>query len=179
MTEKYRFKDLQQAWGVGRTFEVSLNDLYPEPEVDADGNYLPTVIKTSQFTLREKRRLLEPYVYSRLKDQLQAVVPLAVYLALFLILVLHQLIEDSLIIAGGLLAVVVGLMFFMEGLRIGLMPFGEQIGHSLPRRSPLPVVLLVTLLLGISVPLPSRRLAHCRLPAPISRSSAHLTFIFF
>jgi hypothetical protein len=95
--------------------------------------------------------LLEPYISSRLKDQLTAVVPLAAYLALFLILVLRQLVEDALMITGGLVAVVVGLMFFMEGLRIGLMPFGEQIGHSLPRRSPLPLVLIITLLLGIGV----------------------------
>jgi hypothetical protein len=151
MTEKIRFRDLQQAWGVGRTFEVSLNDLYPEPEADADGNYVPTGIKRPRLSNREKRRLLEPYISARLKEQLKAVIPLAAYLALFLILVLRQLVEDSLMIAGGLLAVVVGLMFFMEGLRIGLMPFGEQIGHSLPRRSPLPLVLFVTLLLGIGV----------------------------
>ena len=151
MIDRYRFRDLQQAWGVGRTFEVSLNDLYPEPEADADGNYLPTAIRRPALSRREKRRLLQPYVSTRLQGQLKAVVPLAAYLALFLILVLRQLVADSLIIAGGLLAVVVGLMFFMEGLRIGLMPFGEQIGHSLPRRSPLPLVLLITLLLGIGV----------------------------
>jgi hypothetical protein len=151
MTEKYRFRDLQQAWGVGRTFEVSLNDLYPEPDTDADGNYLPTGIKRPRLNRREKQRLLQPYISSRLKDQLKAVVPLAAYLALFLILVLRQLVADSMIIAGGLLAVGVGLMFFMEGLRIGLMPFGEQIGHSLPKRSPLPLVLLITFLLGIGV----------------------------
>jgi hypothetical protein len=151
MAEKIRFRDLQQAWGVGRTFEASLNDLYPQPQADADGNYLPTAIERPQLSRREKQRLLQPYVSARLKGQLKAVVPLAVYLALFLILVLRQLVADSLIIAGGLLAVVVGLMFFMEGLRIGLMPFGEQIGHSLPRRSPLPLVLFITLLLGIGV----------------------------
>ncbi len=151
MTEKIRFRDLQQARGVGRTFEVSLNDLYPEREIDADGNELPTGIKRPQLNRQEKRRLLEPYISSRLKDQLTAVVPLAAYLALFLILVLRQLVEDALMITGGLVAVVVGLMFFMEGLRIGLMPFGEKLGHSLPRRSPLPLVLIVTFLLGIGV----------------------------
>lgn len=142
---------MQQAWGVGRTFEVSLNDLYPEPQADAEGKFLPTAIKRPRLNRQEKWRLLEPYISKRLKDQLKAVVPLAAYLALFLILVLRQLVEDSMIIVGGLLAVVVGLMFFMEGLRIGLMPFGEQIGHSLPRRSPLPLVLLITFLLGIGV----------------------------
>jgi len=35
----------------------------------------------------------------------------------------------------------------MEGLRIGLMPFGTIIGHSLPQRSPLPLVLFLFLVL--------------------------------
>lgn len=60
-------------------------------------------------------------------------VPLAVYLALFLIVILSQSIDEALLITGGLFAVIVGLMFFMEGLRIGLMPFGTIIGHSLPQ----------------------------------------------
>jgi hypothetical protein len=42
-------------------------------------------------------------------------------------------------------------MFFMEGLRLGLMPFGEVIGNKLPKKSSLSVVLLITFLLGISV----------------------------
>jgi len=44
-----------------------------------------------------------------------------------------------------------GLMFFMEGLKLGLMPLGELIGSGLPRRSPLLLVLFVTFLLGIGV----------------------------
>ena len=54
-------------------------------------------------------------------------------------------------ITGGLLAVILGLMFFMEGLKLGLMPFGTVIGATLPRKSSLPVVLIITLLLGIGV----------------------------
>jgi hypothetical protein len=52
-----------------------------------------------------------------------------------------------------MLAVVVGLMLFMEGLRLGLMPLGERIGGTLPTHSPLPVVLAVVFLLGIGVTL--------------------------
>ena len=151
MTDNYRFRDVQQAWGGSGIFEVNLNDLYPEPEVDADGNMLPTGIKRPRLDKREKFRLVKPFISARLKDQLKAVVPLAAYLALFQILVLRQLVDDSMVIVGGLLAVVIGLMLFMEGLRVGLMPFGNQIGHSLPRRSPLPLVLLITFLLGIGV----------------------------
>jgi hypothetical protein len=42
-------------------------------------------------------------------------------------------------------------MVFMEGLKLGLMPFGEIIGTNLPKKSPLPVVLLIAFLLGIGV----------------------------
>ena len=66
-------------------------------------------------------------------------------------LILRQLEAHYLIISGGLFAVIVGLMFFMEGLKRGLMPFGTVIGRTLPRNSSLPVVLLITLLLGIGV----------------------------
>ncbi len=61
------------------------------------------------------------------------------------------MVEDSWVITGGLFAVIAGLMFFMEGLQLGLMPFGTVIGSQLPRKSPLPLVLFVTLLLGIGV----------------------------
>jgi hypothetical protein len=37
------------------------------------------------------------------------------------------------------------------GLKLGLMPFGTVIGKRLPQKSPLPVVLFITLLLGIGV----------------------------
>ena len=149
--EKYKFTDLQQIWGAGAKLKVSLNDLYPKPDTDVDGKFVPAIIGQVQFDKSEKYSLLKPYVSVRFMDQFKAVVPLAVYLALFLILVLRQSVDESLLITGGLFAVIVGLMFFMEGLRIGLMPFGTIIGHSLPQRSPLPLVLLVTFLLGIGV----------------------------
>ena len=57
---------------------------------------------------------------------------------------------DATIIAGGLLAVMVGLMMFMEGLKLGLMPFGEIIGNTLPR-VPLFEVLFIAFLLGVGV----------------------------
>jgi hypothetical protein len=96
-------------------------------------------------------RLVQPYVTVRFVEQMKAVVPLALYLALFQLLVLRQSVGDGGIIGAGLLGVVVGLMLFMEGLKVGLMPLGETIGHVLPRHSPLPLVLAITFLLGIGV----------------------------
>lgn len=151
MMERYKFRDLQQIWGAGGLQVVNLNDLYPEPTTDADGKFVPAAIDPVEHEAGEKLRLLKPYVSVRFRDQFKAVAPLAVYLALFLILILRQPVDEALVITAGLFSVIVGLMFFMEGLRIGLMPFGTIIGHSLPQRSPLPLVLLVTLLLGIGV----------------------------
>jgi hypothetical protein len=86
-------------------------------------------------------------------EQAKAVVPLALYLALFQILMLRQGVARSWAVTAGLVAVMLGLMLFMEGLKLGLMPLGESIGNTLPARSPLPVVLGVTFLLGIGVTL--------------------------
>lgn len=149
--KRYKFRDLQQLWNARGKLEVSLNDLYPKSETDADGGFVPAVIRPVQFDTGEKFRLLKPYVSDRFMGQFKAVAPLAVYLALFLILILRQSVDEALLITGGLFAVIVGLMFSMEGLRIGLMSFGTTIGHSLPRCTPLPTVLLVTFLLGIGV----------------------------
>ena len=151
MKQQYKFRDLQRVLGKEGLLKASLNDLYAKPGEGADGKFVPAVIETPQLDTGEKFRLLKPYVSVRFKDQFRAVVPLAVYLALFLILILRQSVDESLMIVAGLFAVIIGLMFFMEGLRIGLMPFGTIIGHRLPQNSPLPLVLLVTFLLGIGV----------------------------
>jgi len=96
-------------------------------------------------------RLLSPYISSRLLEQVKVVLPLAAYLILFQILILNQVVSEPIKIILGLLAVVIGLMLFMEGLSKGLMPFGETIGHSLPAKVSLPLVLSVAFLLGVGV----------------------------
>ena len=131
--------------------EISANLLTKLPEFDADGKPIPLEQEPVRFSATEVLRLIQPYVSTRFMDQVRAVVPLALYLALFQLLILNQVVEDSMLITGGLFAVIVGLMIFMEGLARGLMPFGEIIGSTLPRKSPLPVVLFITLLLGIGV----------------------------
>ncbi|MCX7958838.1 MAG: DUF1538 domain-containing protein [Deltaproteobacteria bacterium] len=96
-------------------------------------------------------RLLYPYIRSRFREQLIAVIPLVIYLALFQIIFLRQTIEDALTITLGIAAVITGLMFFMEGLLKGLMPFGELLGNKLPQKSRLPTLMLITFLLGVGV----------------------------
>ena len=130
---------------------LSYNHVTPEPRFDETGveiSYRAAPIKLRSI---DAFRLIKPYVSVRLMDQIRAVIPLALYLMLFQVLVLHSQVEDAWTISTGLVAVILGLMFFMEGLRVGLMPFGEALGGSLPTRARLPVVLLVAFLLGIGV----------------------------
>ncbi len=150
MPPNFRFSDFQRAFW-SQHDEVSLNDVCLIAQRDAQGNLIPVPSERIKLTALETLRLIQPYARVRFMDQVRAVVPLALYLALFQLLILDQLIEDAWLITGGLFAVIVGLMFFMEGLARGLMPLGESIGSGLPRKSPLPLVLFITLLLGIGV----------------------------
>ncbi len=150
MTDHYRYGDFERESRVGRN-EISFTQLDPVLEKDSEGKPVPHKWPSVRLTPMEILHLLSPYISVRFMDQLKAVIPLAIYLALFQVLILQQMVEDSWVITGGLFAVIVGLMFFMEGLKLGLMPFGTVIGESLPKKSSLPVVLLITLLLGIGV----------------------------
>jgi hypothetical protein len=151
MKQTIRYADYLRTIGAGRR-ELSFNAIAPPVGRDAEGRAVPPPAPGPiRLHPDEIAALLQPYLSVRFMEQFKAVVPLALYLALFQILILRQLIDDSWLVTGGLFAVIVGLMFFMEGLKLGLMPFGELIGHKLPRKSPLPLVLFITLLLGIGV----------------------------
>jgi len=130
---------------------ISYNDLAPEIKQDSAGNDIPYVPPKLRLRNIDIYRLVQPYVSIRLYDQIKAVLPLALYLILFQLFILRQDLTDSWVITAGLVSVIIGLMLFMEGLKVGLMPFGETIGSSLPTKSPLSVVLTVTFLLGIGV----------------------------
>ena len=130
---------------------VSYNNLIPKLEIDSQGQAVPYHPPKLKLQSADIYNLLAPYFSVRLIEQVKAVFPLAIYLILFQILILRQPVQEAVLITGGLGAVILGLMVFMEGLKLGLMPFGEVIGTNLPKKSPLPVVLLIAFLLGIGV----------------------------
>ena len=150
MPSHYRFSLYRRASGSGHS-ELPYKKLFPAPEYDAEGRVVRLSPIAEKASAREVLGLLQPYVTTRFREQCTAVLPLAIYLALFQLLILRERFDNPWLISCGLLAVIVGLMLFMEGLKLGLMPFGTVIGAKLPRRSPLPLVLLVTFLLGIGV----------------------------
>jgi len=130
---------------------ISYNNITPKVWRDADGRELPYRAPRIRLRPIDIYRLITPYFSVRLLEQVRAVVPLALYLLLFQLFILRQDVADAWVITVGLVAVILGLMFFMEGLKVGLMPFGETIGTILPAKAHLNVVLLVAFLLGIGV----------------------------
>ncbi|KMQ52650.1 Permease of the major facilitator superfamily [Chitinispirillum alkaliphilum] len=57
------------------------------------------------------------------------------------------------VVSAGIGLVIIGLMFFMEGLFLGIMPLGELLGVKLPRKSPLVYVLIFSFVLGLGATL--------------------------
>jgi len=141
--KKIRFGDYRRYVQANYT-QISYNDITTST---------PKEKEPKDITLRtlDIYRLVTPYVSVRFLEQVYGLMPLAIYLALFQIFMLHQPVSDASTISAGLFAVIMGLMFFMEGIKQGLMPFGEIIGNTLPKKVSLSVVLTVAFLLGIGV----------------------------
>lgn len=131
-----------------RHTEISYNLLTPKPDPTGERSLRPKRIKV---TARTAAALLGPYCSVRVMDQIKAVVPLAAYLLIFQLLVLNYPIQDAFSLFVGLVAVIVGLAVFMEGLNVGLMPFGTIIGDNLPKKASMTVVYIIIGILGVGV----------------------------
>ena len=126
---------------------ISYNQLAPT----GDPSVVDLKPKKLELSFSQSVEILGPYCGIRILDQLKAVVPLAAYLMLFQILVLRHPIDSAITLCLGLVAVIVGLAVFMEGLSTGLMPFGNIIGDNLPKKASMGVVLLIIGILGVGV----------------------------
>ncbi len=150
MAREIKFAEFVRESNIQQQY-LNFNDLTPKPQFDAEGREKPYAPPKIKLRAIDVHRLLTPYVSVRFISQVKAVVPLVAYLMLFQVLILKQSVAEHWIITGGMIAVMIGLMVFMEGLKLGLMPFGEIIGNNLPKKSKLGVVLLIAFLLGIGV----------------------------
>jgi len=98
---------------------------------------------------KQSLNLIYNHAKKRILEQVKAVAIIIIYLVLFQILVLGIPVAEAALIASGLMLVILGLTFFMEGLLIGLMPLGEVIGIRLPQKSKLPVIIIFSFILGM------------------------------
>jgi len=87
-----------------------------------------------QLSFQQKLGIVLSFAKDKVIEQIQCVWFIILYLILFQLLVLGLPIVYSLMIAAGIVIVIIGLAFFMEGLRLGLMPLGEALGSTLPRK---------------------------------------------
>ena len=142
-----RFNDYLKQHKVPRT-EISYNRLTPKPDPRGQRSLKPERIRV---TPRAALNLLTPYCATRFMEQIKAVVPLAAYLVIFQVFVLNYPVQDSLYLLAGLLAVIIGLAVFMEGLKVGLMPFGTVIGDGLPKKASMATVYVIIGILGVGV----------------------------
>ncbi|XOV88877.1 MAG: DUF1538 domain-containing protein [Pseudomonadota bacterium] len=150
MTERISFGTFSRELNV-HLDQVSFNELVPDVVYDSEGREQPHRPDALAVGAGDVYRLLRPYLSIRFFDQFRAVMPLALYLVLFQLFILRESVQDAWVISFGLVAVIFGLMLFMEGLKVGLMPFGQALGSSLPSKAALPTVLVVVFLLGIGV----------------------------
>jgi hypothetical protein len=108
--------------------------------------YEPPVLRV---TFSQALKILAPYSSLRVREQLVTVAPVCLYLALFQLIVLRYGLGQIGWIIGGVVMVIFGLVFFLEGVRIGLVPLGETIGDTLPAKGSMRAVLTFAFLLGI------------------------------
>ena len=74
--------------------------------------------------------------------------PIILVIAFFQVLVLRQPFPNLGETAAGLVFVVVGLAFFVQGLEMGLFPIGDTLAHALARKGSLPALIGFAFLLG-------------------------------
>ena len=110
----------------------------------------PNQADALRIPLRRKFALLGAYAQERLARQMRAVAFITAYLALFQLFVLKAPIADFAQIALGILAVIVGLALFMEGLFLAIMPLGERCGLRLPARVGLGALVAFAAVLGLT-----------------------------
>jgi len=84
--------------------------------------------------LKLQSRALVFYYWLQLQEQILAVVPITISLVLTMAIYFQHSANEPGKLAGGLISAIFGLLLFMDGLRVAIMPLGDLIGHSLPEK---------------------------------------------
>ena len=104
MPRQVRYGDYVQAVTVDQEAISYEKMMPPEPRKDKDGNEIAAKPEKLQMTNLDVYNLLKPYLGTRFMDQVNAVVPLAAYLALFQILVLQVPVAEAGMLSIGLVS---------------------------------------------------------------------------
>ncbi|MBM3155829.1 MAG: DUF1538 domain-containing protein [Chloroflexi bacterium] len=131
-----------------------------------------------KYTPKSVLSIVGPYFIDKLKDQVKAILPITLFLLIFQFAIFRILnLEEPIGIALGMCCVVIGLMFFIEGLRVGVMPLGENIGATMPAKARIWVILVVVCVLGTAANMAEPAISTLRiLGEKISPQNAPLLF---
>lgn len=99
--------------------------------------------------MRSVRPLLAVFA-RRFGEALRDLAPIIAVVVVFQLLVLRQPFPDLLGMLVGTLFVVLGLMFFVHGLTMGLFPIGEEMAYAFARKGSLAWLLVFGFLLGFT-----------------------------
>ena len=89
-------------------------------------------------------------ITAKLKVSFLDLLPIIIVVSFFQIVVLQQPFPNLFEVLVGLVFVVIGLMLFVEGLKIGLFPIGENLSYALAKKGSLFWLLSFSFLLGFS-----------------------------
>jgi hypothetical protein len=90
------------------------------------------------------------YILSKCKSATIDLLPIVGVVCFFQLIVLKQPLPDLGTLLAGTLFVIIGLVFFIEGLELGLFPVGEYLSYALIKKGSLFWLLLFAFLLGFS-----------------------------
>ncbi|MBF0436396.1 MAG: DUF1538 family protein [Magnetococcales bacterium] len=159
--------------------QVSYNLLTPKIKRNIRGEIVPHRTPPVKLTFQDKYRLLKNYTLGRFLKPFRVILPLSLFLGSSQWLVLQHPPHGAGSLLLGSLIVSLGLMLLLEGVRTGMIPFGEIIGQALPQQFPLPLVTTILFLFGTGLTLfePSWKpllAAASRLPVA---TAPHVTYL--
>jgi Protein of unknown function (DUF1538) len=111
--------------------------------------YMKASISKITITKAQSVALIMGYTEKKFSAQLRAISFITLYLIAFQLIILNVPLEHPISLFWGLLAVVLGLAFFLEGLSLSVMPLAEMAGAELPSKMPLLVTLILAFFLGM------------------------------
>lgn len=103
-----------------------------------------------RMEIRHMTRTLLERILQKLKEALRDLGPIILVIGIFQLAVLRQPFPEIFQVLTGMVFVVVGLMFFVQGLEMGLFPIGETMAYAFARKGSLTWLLIFGFLLGFS-----------------------------
>jgi hypothetical protein len=130
--------------------------------INLKDRFFPRKREPVVLPLNKALPMVGSYAFQKIRPQFRAVLLVSAYLIAAQHLVLKTPLQNTLSIAAGLGAAILGLSFFLEGLFLGIMPLGEQCGMRLPAKIGVAGITVFSMVVGIAATLAEPAIAILR-----------------